>query len=383
MGSSAARAAHSAHSHSAAAFDHALTLLAPHAREIRAAWKKSLHLDRICEGHVTRLLRLEGLPPERGAAHATKAGLSDGEIEVCREFAREGIPVETLAAATALYVEACLPWLGGNSDQAIALFRWAARRQIELLSAFGETSEANVSRARIEARQFSARLADDYEKERRRLAHDLHDEIGHDLIVLKLYTENIARDLRKGNTEHLPRKLKDSISLIKHALAGVRSLTFDLGPTVWDSQGFVAAVRAYTRQFERRTGIKVRLQTARLRGEVPPSCETALYKVLQGAMSNVIAHSGAKNVTVVLSRTNGEICMQIADDGRGFDVSRKLRARSHSFGLRAIKSRIELLGGRVEFKSTSVGQYQGTTIRVCVPVNDVESDEGTRDGSGL
>jgi signal transduction histidine kinase len=103
-------------------------------------------------------------------------------------------------------------------------------------------------------------------------------------------------------------------------------------------------------------------------------------------MSNVVAHSGAKNVTVVLSMKNREFCLQISDDGRGFDVESKMRSRSHSFGLRAIKSRIELLGGVVEFKSTRVGyggEYQGTTIRVCVPANDVEADEGTRDSPGL
>ena len=64
---------------------------------------------------------------------------------------------------------------------------------------------------------------------------DLHDEIGHDLIVLKLYTQIISTDLRKGNIPQVRRKLKESVSLIEHALKGVRHLTFDLGPAVWSS----------------------------------------------------------------------------------------------------------------------------------------------------
>jgi signal transduction histidine kinase len=317
-----------------------------------------------------------------------------------RDLARDGIPAECVAAALTRYVEAGVQWLPPGDPRAIAaLLRWAAQRQFELLTPYSrevratETAlEEKFVRYRRQARQFSARLAEAYEKERRRLAHDLHDEIGHDLIVLKLYTETIALDLRKGNTGALRRKVKDSISLIKHALAGVRSLTFDLGPAVWDEQGFLPAVRVYTRQFARRTGIKVHLRTARgfsrlaARGDLPPSHEIAFYKVLQGAMSNVAAHSGAKNVTIFLSTTKDTIQMRITDDGRGFDVERKMRSRAHSFGLRAIKSRIELLGGSVEFKSTQVhdgGQYEGTTIRVCVPANDFDGDEGTNDSPGL
>lgn len=123
-----------------------------------------------------------------------------------------------------------------------------------------------------------------------------------------------------------------------------------------------------------------------MRADLPPSHEIAFYKVLQGAMSNVAAHSGAKNVTIVLSTTKDAFQMRITDDGRGFDVERKMRSRAHSFGLRAIMSRIELLGGTVEFESTPVedgGQYEGTTIRVCVPRSDFEGDEGTSDSSGL
>src|ERR1019366_2474738 len=122
-----------------------------------------------------------------------------------------------------------------------------------------------------------------------------------DLIVLKLYTEVIELDLKKNDISQLRRKLKESVTLIKHALKSVRHLTFDLGPAVWNAQGFVPAVRLYSRQFSSRTGIKVPLDTARMRGRVPTRCETALYKVLQGALSNVVAHADAKSVKITLA----------------------------------------------------------------------------------
>ena len=126
-------------------------------------------------------------------------------------------------------------------------------------SAVLKAHQDKTAQAERRVQEFSGSLAEAYETERRRLARDLHDEIGHDLIVLKLYIEVILVDLKKGETGRLNKKLKESINLIKHALKGVRSLTFDLGPTVWNEQGFIAAIRLYTRQFARRTGIKVRL----------------------------------------------------------------------------------------------------------------------------
>src|SRR6185503_21391050 len=102
-------------------------------------------------------------------------------------------------------------------------------------------------------------------------------------------------------------------------------LTFDLGPAVWNEQGFLAAVRLYVRQFSRRTGIAARLDASRLRAALPPRYETALYKVLQGALSNVAAHSGAKTVRVTLLSGPDTVSVKIEDNGRGFDIASKMK----------------------------------------------------------
>ena len=130
----------------------------------------------------------------------------------------------------------------------------------------------------------------------------------------------IALDLKKGDVSQLQRKLKESVALIQHALKSVRHLTFDLGPAVWNEQGFVPAVRLYARQFAKRTGIKVRLDAARMRAHLPARCETALYKVLQGALSNVVAHADAHNVKITLASGRDSVALKIEDDGRGFNV---------------------------------------------------------------
>ena len=304
-----------------------------------------------------------------------------------QDLARRGVPAETATAALGLYLECCLPYVmvedGGKAEPARALARFASIYQLLLLSGYAthaaqerESLEAKFSRAEQRLQGFSAQLGDAYEKERRRLAQDLHDEIGHDLIVLKLYTEMMALDLKRGDVSHLPRKLKEAVTLIKHALKGVRHLTFDLGPAVWHEQGFVPAVRLYARQFSRRTGLKVRLEARRLHLTMPPRCETALYKVLQGALSNVVAHAGARNVKITLSSERDTVTMRVEDDGKGFDVRSKLRAPPQSFGLRAMRERIELLGGAIRFVSRPTrrrADRQGTAIEVQLPLHDGES----------
>src|SRR5262249_52518878 len=113
---------------------------------VRTAWKRSLRRDKACKPHAAQLARLEMFPH------------GDGECE--------GIPAESLLAAVTHYVEASLPSLAGSPDQALALLRWAARRQFEIAASC-------TRKALAQSRELSTRLADTYEKERRRLAHDL------------------------------------------------------------------------------------------------------------------------------------------------------------------------------------------------------------------
>jgi signal transduction histidine kinase len=226
------------------------------------------------------------------------------------------------------------------------------------------------------SQDLAVELGEAYEKERRRLAQDLHDEIGHDLIVLKLYMQIIALDLKKGEIRQLRGKLKEAISLIDHALKGVRHLVFDLGPAVWNEQGFIPAVRIYARQFAVRTGLKVRFTARRLIESLPPSYESAIYKVLQGALSNVAAHAGARRVAIVLARRRDFVVMSVEDDGKGFDVPRKLRKLPHSYGLRAMRDRVELLGGTIDFTSHPARKgaaRAGTRIELRLPMHSAET----------
>jgi signal transduction histidine kinase len=297
------------------------------------------------------------------------------------------VPAECLGIAILLYVESCIPHLASGDPRTVlwlrALLSCSRLYQYFLFSGYSrqsaedlQASDDRVQAAERRYQEFSVKLGDAYENEQRRLARDLHDEIGHDLIVLKLYTEIISRDLKKGDLPQVRNKLKESVSLIKHLLGGVRNLVFDLGPTAWHEQGFLAAVRTHVRQFGVRTGLKVQFDARRLSMPLPARYESALYKVLQGALANIAAHAGASRVKIRLAVSRNWVVMKIEDEGKGFDVGFKMRPGARSYGLRAMRDRIELLGGKIQVASRPAGpngKNGGTTILCSLPLQNSET----------
>jgi signal transduction histidine kinase len=364
----------------------ALTSLSPHSAKILTSWRRLLKRYKLCNKYLALLSGLRVGPQLRDLIFSNPQAYREKSERQGQDLARNGVPAECIAVAVALYVESCLPYLlcddSAKVERAKAFTRWASFYQFYLLTGYSQHGsverrllEERISQAERRSKDFSVQLAEAYEKERRHLAQDLHDEIGHDLIVLKLYTEVIALDLKKGDLSQFQRKLRESVTLIKHALSSVRHLTFDLGPAVWNEQGFVPAVRLYARQFAQRTGIRVRLDAARMRAQLPARCETALYKVLQGALSNVVAHANAHNVKIVLASGQTSVAMRIEDDGRGFNVTRKMGIPRQSYGLRAMRERIELLGGAINFDSHPArlrADCQGTKIEARMPLPNNE-----------
>jgi signal transduction histidine kinase len=210
-----------------------------------------------------------------------------------------------------------------------------------------------------------------YEEERKRLSRDLHDEVGHDLVLLKLYLEMIAMDTHKREFQSIRPRLNEAIGLVSHAIDSVRRLVLDLGPAVFDELGFLPAVRTYTSQFSARTKIAVSLREGYLPENIPMSHQVALYRLLQGALSNVLKHASAKTVKVSLGcMKDSVLILVIQDDGLGFDTTGK--PGNNSFGLTAMRERVEVLGGRIHIQSMPAGsmsKIRGTRIEVDLPLS--------------
>lgn len=359
-----------------------LEVLAPHSKQIGAAWRRQLSRLGLPAAEIESLAGL--YPVMLGGC------LRNGNFEGYRQalenlghlLADRGIPEEHAIAALALFEEACLTHLARNGSQAgklaSALTRLTSTAQLFVISGYEDqraagwrTLEQRLRSAEQRLRNFSIHLMNISEQDRSRLSRDLHDEVGHNLLVLKLYMEMITLDLKEGKSGQVVQKLDEAVELVGQAIEGVRRLAFNLGPAILDEMGFVPSLKRYARQFTARTRIKVRVQTGRMPGELPSSYEVALYRVFQGALSNVAQHAQAKNVKVSLGSGRDFISMVIEDDGIGFDVEKVMRDSNQAFGLMAMRQRIELLGGAIRAESQPRrpgAKNSGTRIEVDLPL---------------
>ena len=302
----------------------------------------------------------------------------DGIERIGDDLARRETVAEKIVTAIGEMQDAALRIIPpGHSDDAIAFLRISSLATAILMAAYARHWEARFGADAASLKDAEQRLLRTssyvtgfYERERRRLSHDLHDEIGHELIVLKLRMELIAGDIGQNKLALLGPRLNDALELVSHAIDSVRRLVMDLGPAVFDDLGFLPAIRLYARQFNAGTGIDVSVEETDMPAEIALSHQTALYRVLQGALSNVLRHARAKRVAVSFACVdNSTLTMTIEDDGVGFDIA-TARTRQR-FGLTAMRERIAVLGGTVRIESwpaSPLGGRRGTRIQVDLPL---------------
>jgi signal transduction histidine kinase len=187
------------------------------------------------------------------------------------------------------------------------------------------------------------------EKERTRLARDLHDSVAQTLYGLTLQCEAALRNLEAGQQAPVAAALREIRAGAQQTLKETRLLIFELRPQILDEQGLVAALRARLEAVERRSGLRVALdldETGRLLAPV----ETGFYRIAQEALNNLLKHSGACQVVVRLAREQGVVRMEIQDDGSGFDPD--AAASQGGLGLEGMRGRAQEIGARLWIESS-------------------------------
>ncbi len=333
-----------------------LKLLHPRFAKIHARWLELLDCAGISRDEAEPLFTLTPASQLRYLAEKNYDAYKLAVERHSHELVARGIPEGHALMSMALYLESCTACLPSDNKNvpkiASALARLTAISQQYVSAGYG-------------AHRASGWRSLD-EQERHRLSRDLHDEIGHSLVVLKLYLEMITMDLEKGNSAEISQKIQEAMTLVSQSIQSVRRLILDLGPAILEEVGFVPAVKLYARQFQMRTNIKVHLQEGPL-PKMPANYETALYRVLQGALSNIVKHARASNVKINLGSVRDfVVVMIIEDDGVGFLPETKKSGQA--FGLSAMRERIQALGGRFHIESAGSGSKRGTRIEVDLPV---------------
>ena len=215
-----------------------------------------------------------------------------------------------------------------------------------------------------ELRILSNQLLSAEEKERKRIARELHDSIGQALSAIKFSVENALGQLRKASDQSELEPLEALIPLTQKTIEEVRRIVKDLRPSILDDLGILATINWFCREFQK-VYASIRVEAdINVREEIIPSAlKTVMYRILQEALNNVAKHSAADLVRLSLEQKGHRIIMRIQDNGVGFDVSKaiSMTPSRRGFGLASMRERAGLTGA--DFRITSEAD-QGTTIRV-------------------
>jgi two-component system sensor histidine kinase UhpB len=222
--------------------------------------------------------------------------------------------------------------------------------------------ELELSHERLRA--LSRRLFEVQEEERRRLARDLHDDVGQALTALKIQLESVAR---AGDEAAARSRVDESVDTVQHTLERVRQLSLSLRPPQLDDLGLAAALRSHLDRQARVAGLQAHFETEDAPQELAPDTETACFRVAQEAINNVLRHARARNLWVRLFSAGGRLAISVRDDGRGFDLEsvRERSAGSGSLGLLGMEERMALAGGSFELRSAP---GQGTILLATFPL---------------
>jgi signal transduction histidine kinase len=238
-----------------------------------------------------------------------------------------------------------------------------------------ETSVAAATRLLGELRReaqervlLARRLVDAEEQERRRIARDLHDDIGQRLTALKLNLQ-LQRGLQPAAAPPDP-----CVSIVDDLLRDVRTLSRDLRPALLDEVGLLPAVRALVETQQGAFDVAIDIETELIGLRLPPEVEIACYRALQEALANVVRHARATRITLTAATDAEVLEIALADDGWGFDPGHVAsRAAGQHLGLVSMRERMTMIGGRCDVESAP---GRGTTVRLSLPLSVVGQAEG-------
>jgi signal transduction histidine kinase len=207
------------------------------------------------------------------------------------------------------------------------------------------------------------------EEDRKRVARDLHDQIGQILTAIKMDMTWMIRHLPESEGEVLAR-LTESIQLINDGVKSVRTICSGLRPGVLDDLGLAAAIEWQASEFAARNGIRCEVSVPAVDLHLDGDRATAAFRIFQECLTNVIRHAQAESVRVSLCQEEENILLVVEDDGIGFCESDLLNSLG-SLGLLGMKERAQFCGGDVQISSLP---GHGTTVAVRVPVDTPHAD---------
>jgi len=238
----------------------------------------------------------------------------------------------------------------------------AARKELEQRV---QERTAELQLANDELHELSSRLQQMQDEERRRIARGLHDSAGQLLAAVAMNIAVVKGEVHKLSP-NAARCVQDNLALVDQLTSEIRTISHLLHPPLLDEVGLASALRWYVDGFSERSNIAATLEMPENMGRFPDDTEIAIFRAVQECLTNVHRHSGSRSCSVRLSQDEGNLRVEIKDNGKGISRERKLSLSSSGggVGLRGMEERIRKLAGTLSINSSS----RGTMVTVTLPV---------------
>jgi PAS domain S-box-containing protein len=233
-------------------------------------------------------------------------------------------------------------------------------------------AEKDLAEANRQLKNLSRRRLKIQEEERRHLARELHDEIGQALTAAKINLEAAMQESDGAKSK----RIHETAAILERLLGQVRQISLDLRPSMLDDLGLVPALRSLLDQQGRRASVAVRFSAKNMPENLDPEIQTTCFRIAQEAITNAVRHADATEINLDLGGENGNLRLQVRDNGRGFDTE-SAQAQTVGLGLVGIKERAALVDARAKIISSP---NKGTTVEVSLPLTSSPEREGREIG---
>ncbi len=237
--------------------------------------------------------------------------------------------------------------------------------------------ESELAAAYERLRDFTLRMEHTKEEERKRIARELHDEFGQMLTGLKLDLAALGKQVAKSVTMPQPElieKLQSMAALVGDSIHLVRKVASSLRPSILDDLGLVPALQWQAREFEARAGIPCETELSQnlSQREIDADQSSALFRIAQELLTNVMRHAHASRVRMALREESDVLLLEVSDNGCG--IAERKHVNPTTLGLRGLQERVALFGGTLHIDGDP---GKGTTVRVCIPRGSEHAENRT------
>ncbi len=313
----------------------------------------------VCEASLLK----KGGTPFWADVQATSTASSEGERKWCRVTVSDVTALKR--AEEAQHRVEALNAANRELKQEIVR-RKAVEADLKKSEEYSRQLLAKALQLQKQLQHLSHQVLQTQEEERKRISHELHDEIGQVLTAISFHLASLKKEATPSG-KAFKNRIAQAQRLVEQSVDIVHQFAVRLRPAALDDLGLIPTLESHVKDFAKRTGLSVRLapfthgRTELLDGDK----RMVLYRVVQEALTNIAKHAQASLVTVSIRRLRGVIRVEVKDNGKSFDVQGALSSqRNHRLGLLGMRERVEMVGGRFTVESS---RGKGTTVRADVP----------------